>query len=144
MLYNIIQSDDYKQLTSKQIKELIVFLKNNDEEFNISVNIDGVKFNPEIPQSIKSKFTQFTIFALANFTFESLKVERDSISFEAGFGEENFGSICTIPYYAIFQVSVDNSILFINPTATVEKYFTPEIDEDEQAKRSFNAFKKLK
>ena len=141
MLHNLIELSDYKDLTSKQVKELILFLVDNNQEFSITANIQGVDFNPEIPEPISKNFTQFTLFTLVNFTYESLIVEDDYISFEAGFGEENFGSVCSVPYYAIFQISIENSILFINPAATVEKYFLDEIDEDEQRKRSMNAFK---
>jgi hypothetical protein len=53
----------------------------------------------------------------------------------------------TIPLNAIFQVVIDESILFLNPTATVEKFFkqeSPAEDEEgseDQEERSFNAFK---
>lgn len=141
MLYDIMQANDYKTLTSKQIKELLHFLQENNEEFDITANISGIKFHPSLPKPIYEQFTQFTLFTLSNYTFQSLSLEKNYITFEAGFGEENFGSVCTIPYYAIFQISIGNSILFINPTATVEKYFLPELNEIEQQQRSMNAFK---
>jgi hypothetical protein len=141
MLYNIIQSNDYKDLTSKQVKELLHFLQNNNEEFDVTANVDGMSFNPPLPEPIKEQFVQFTLFSLANYTYQSLIIEDDYITFEAGFGEENFGSICKVPLFAIFQISINNSILFVNPCATVEKYFVEDIDEEEQRKRSMNAFK---
>jgi hypothetical protein len=144
MLYNVIQSNEYKELTSKQVQELLYFLQNNNEEFDVTANVDGMSFHPPLPEPIKEQFVQFTLFSLANYTFQSLKIEENYITFEAGFGEENFGSVCTIPFFAIFQISINNSILFVNPCATVEKYFIPEIDEEEQKERSLKAFKKLK
>lgn len=144
MLYNVIQSNEYKELTSRQIQELLHFLQDNNEEFDVTVNIDGMTFNPPLPEPIKEQFVQFTLFSLANYTFQSLNIEEDFITFEAGFGEENFGSVCKIPFFAIFQISINNSILFVNPCSTVEKYFIPEVNEEEQRMRSINAFKKLK
>ena len=51
----------------------------------------------------------------------------------------------SIPLNAIFQVIVDDSILFLNPTATVERYFKQEkkqiINNLDQQTRSMNAFK---
>ena len=141
MITELIEKNGYKDLTSKQIKELITYLSSQGEEFSVTANIKGVDFNPEIPEPISENFSQFTLFTLVNYTYESLMIEEDYISFEAGFGSENFGSVCSIPYYAIFQLTVDNSILFINPSATVEKYFMEEIEDSEQKKRSMNAFK---
>jgi hypothetical protein len=44
------------------------------------------------------------------------------MSFEAGFGNENFGSVVKIPLFAIFQIIVDESVLYLNSVATVEKF----------------------
>lgn len=141
MVQNLISTKRYKELTSKQIKELLEFLVDQSKEFSITANLDGVDFNPEIPQSISNNFSQFTLFTLANYTLESLVIEDDYISFEAGFGSENFGSVCSMPYYAIFQISIENSILFINPSATVAENFEDDFDDIKQKERSMNAFK---
>jgi hypothetical protein len=141
MIHNIINSKEYRDITTKQIKELLVFLTKNNEEFALTANLSGVTFTPEIPQTIKRHFTKYTLFSLANYTLESLELQNSYITFEAGFGEENFGSVCRIPYHAIFQLSIDNSILFINPTATVEKYFMSEEEVTQQLEKSRSAFK---
>jgi hypothetical protein len=141
MISELISSQSYKDLTSRQIKELLHYLVSQNREFSITANLDGIDFNPEIPQSISKNFAPYTLFTLANYTLESLVIEDDYISFEAGFGSENFGSVCSMPYYAIFQVSIDNSILFINPSATVEENFKEDFDEIKQKERSLNAFK---
>ena len=141
MLDNLINSQKYKNLTSNQVKELLNHLVNEKIEFNLTANINGVDFNPKIPDTISDSFSQFTLFTLVNYTFESIIIEDDMISFEAGFGNENFGSVCSIPFYAVFQISIDNSILFINPIATIEKYFNENKDEQDQKERSMNAFK---
>jgi len=122
MIHNIITNKEYRDITTKQIKELLHFLVTQNEEFGITANLSGITFTPEIPHSIKRHFTKYTLFSLANYTLESLELHDNYITFEAGFGEENFGSVCKIPYFAIFQISIDNSILYITPTATVEKY----------------------
>jgi hypothetical protein len=82
-------------------------------------------------------FAKFTLFSFANYTFESIILTEKYISFEAGFGEENIGSIVKIPYIAIFQIIIDESVLYINPASTM---VIKKIDEIEQSQKSKNAF----
>ena len=140
MIIDIVEDTNYKDMVEGQIFELCEYLINNDAEFSITANIKGAKFNPEIPESISNAFPPFTMFSLMNYTFESIELTPTHISFEAGFGAENFGSVVTIPLFAIFQVVIDESILFLNPTATVEKFFKID-DTIDQQERSMNAFK---
>lgn len=148
MILKVVEDNNYMRLMSSQIFEVIEYLIEKDQEFTITANIKGVSFSPAIPEPISENFPPFTVFALANYTYESLELNEDEITFEAGFGSENFGSVVTIPLYAIFQIIVDESILFLNPTATVEKYFKKKgmkkkvIEDDlDQETRSLNAFK---
>lgn len=145
MITDVIEDISYKNLVENQIFEVIEYLINKDQEFSVTANINGVQFNPEIPSAISDNFSQFTLFSLKNYTYDTLVLTESSISFEAGFGAENFGSMVTIPLYAIFQIVIDESILFINPTATVQKNFI-KVKKDEETEdqhtRSMNAFKK--
>lgn len=144
MIFNVIEDSQYKELLQEQIYEVIEFLIDKGEEFSITANIDGVSFNPEIPKSISDSFPNYTLFTLANYTYTTIELSQTHISFETGFGAENFGSLVTIPLFAIFQIVIDESILFLNPTATVKKYFQSKeaIQEEQldQEARSKNAF----
>jgi hypothetical protein len=140
MIFNIVEDINYKELLEGQIFEVIEYLLNKDEEFSITANIKGVSFDPEIPESISENFPHFTLFTLSNYTYESIILTENNITFEAGFGSENFGSHVTIPLHAVFQIVIDESILFLNPTATVEKYFIKKDIEEGQSSRSMNAF----
>jgi len=140
MIFNIVEDINYREMLSGQIFEVIEYLINKDEEFSITANIKGVDFNPEIPTSISDNFSHFTLFTLSNYTYESIVLTEKNITFEAGFGSENFGSHVTIPLYAIFQIVIEESILFLNPTATVEKYFEKKEIEEDHISRSMNAF----
>jgi len=137
MTNELIHKDSYEELTSKQAKELIKYLQNNTTQFNITVKLQHIDFNPKLPKSIYVNMQEFTMFTLANFTFSSLKINDKTIEFETGFGPSNFGSVCTMPYHSIFQLGLENSILFINPVATIDKVF----NDDSQKQRSMNAFK---
>lgn len=147
MIFNIVEDLEYKELIETQIYEIIEFLINKEQEFSITANINGVSFNPAIPESISKSFPHFTLFTLANYTYSTIELGENDISFETGFGAENFGSVVTVPLSGIFQIVIDESILFLNPTATVEKYFPKEVveekplNDEDQESRSFNAFK---
>jgi hypothetical protein len=135
MINNIIEDLEYKSLVSSQVKDTMQFLIDKDQEFAITANIDAIKFNPELPSATKEQLSKFSLFVLSNYTFSTLKLDERTLSFEAGFGSENFGSIVTVPYHAVFQIILGESILFINSVATVDK-FNKDLKE-----KSLNIFK---
>ena len=135
MINNIIENSDYKELVSGQVKETIEFLLEQDQEFSITANIDAIKFDPALPNRIFEQLSKFSLFVLSNYTYSTIKLDEEYIYFEAGFGSENFGSNVKIPLHSIFQIIVDESILFINSVATVDKF-----NKDSRAK-SLNVFK---
>lgn len=137
MIKDIIENEAYKGLVSSQIKETIEYLIDNSEEFALTANIKGITFNPELPETIHNQLSAFSLFVLANYTYTTLDLDPENIYFEAGFGKENFGSTVKIPYNAIFQIIVDESILFVNSTATVQDFFS----QKEQDNKSLNVFK---
>lgn len=123
MILDVIGSSDYHKIVSGQVKEIISFLTKESVEFGITSNVQAVGFSPDLPSVIKSKLSPFPMFMLANYSFESLKLYDDYLEFEAGFGKENFGSVVNIPYLAIFQIVLDESILYLNPIATQTALF---------------------
>ena len=72
MIFNIVEDISYRDMLESQIFEVIEYLINKDEEFSITANINGVDFNPEIPESISKNFSHFTLFTLSNYTYESI------------------------------------------------------------------------
>lgn len=122
MVSEIIESNDFKNLMVKQIHEMINFMLERNSEFAITVNVQGATFSPTLPSSIEKKLSKFSLFVLSNYTYTTIKVDEHVMSFEAGFGSENFGSTVTIPLESIFQIVIEDSILLINPVATVEKF----------------------
>ena len=135
MINDIIESEDYKQLVEIQIKETILFLLNKNQEFSITANITPISFEPELPKTIKDQMHKFSLFILSNYTYTTVQVNNEYVSFEAGFGNENFGSVVKIPLHAVFQIIVEESILYINSLATVEKF------NKDLKRNSFNIFK---
>ncbi len=122
MIKNIIENEEYKDLVENQIKENIFFLLDKNQEFSITANIEPITFTPELPKVIKDQMNKFSLFILSNYTYTTIRIDDNYLTFEAGFGNENFGSVVKIPLYAIFQIVVDESILYLNSVATVEKF----------------------
>ena len=122
MVKDIIENNEYKSLVEKQIKETILFLLEKNQEFSITANIEPITFTPELPKVIKDQMHKFSLFILSNYTYTTIQIDNQFMSFEAGFGNENFGTVVKIPLFAIFQIVVEESILYLNSVATVEKF----------------------
>ncbi|WP_457560707.1 hypothetical protein [Caminibacter sp.] len=123
----IIENKEFQKLKEKHAKELLYFLLDNiKDEFSILCNLDGVRFNPELPPHIKSAFKEVIMFVLANYTLSTARIEGENLVFEAGFGEENFGSVVTVPIENIIQILQEDTPLFINVAATLPKPKEPE------------------
>jgi len=128
----ILYNQNYKKLMIKQLKEQLIFLLQNSEEFLIVVNMDGVDFNPPLPDEIMNGFSSdFMPFAIAGYTFKSAFVENDTFIFEAGFGSDNIGAMVYIDIDRILQIIIGDNPIFINVTATIPKT---------QPKNSFDVF----
>ncbi len=138
----LLQSEEYKNLMKKQAKELITFLLKNESEFSLTANMSNVDFEPVLPDNLAKQFGKFSLFVLANYTYSSIDLEDEYISFEAGFGDENYPSLVKIPYYAIFQILVDDVMLFVNNYATLGKENTEKGSKELESKnKSMNVFK---
>jgi hypothetical protein len=117
----IIENNEFRRLKTKHAKELLYLLLEIKEPFNILCNLEDIEFNPSLPKHISSAFKDVIIFALANYTLESAYIENENLTFEAGFGEENFGSVVKVPIENIIQITQDDDPLFINISATMPK-----------------------
>lgn len=135
MLENIIENEDYKNLIEKQISEITSFLFTNNQEFSIVANLKGIEFIPELPKSIKSKMSMLSLFDLKNYTYSTLKIDDEYLSFEAAFGADNYVSTLKVSLCSVLQIIIDESIIYLNPLATVEKF------HNDVAKKSINVFK---
>ncbi len=135
MINNIIENIEYKNLVSSQVKDTIKFLLEQNQEFAITANIDALEFNPELPSTTFEQLSKFSLFVLSNYTYTTIKLDNGFLYFEAGFGSENFGSTVKVPFYSIFQIVVDESILFVNSVATVDKF------NKDTKEKSLNIFK---
>ena len=105
-MHTIFERLSYRELVIKNNYNVIDFLLKEGIEFSIGCYVDVVNFNPPIPSDI-IEFNEFTIFAIVNYTFESAKVNKEYLEFEAGFGPSNFASIVQVPLDAIAWIAVN-------------------------------------
>lgn len=106
------------KLLSQHCYEILHELTHNHVDFYIMTPLQNVYFNPTLPKDIIDTLSPITMFIISGFTLESLQLDRDGITFEAGFGKQNIASVISIDYKNILQISTrlnDAEVtLFIN------------------------------
>ena len=140
MLENVIQDRDFAAVMQKNIQELLIHLFEKEQNFGILCKIEDVSFNPELPQDIESSFRDMTLFFLAGYTFETAHISDGYLMFEAGFGSDNYGSLVSVPLYAIMQIIVDETPILINLTTHKLKNETIEKVDDNGMENSMASF----
>jgi len=126
MLYDILQNEEFEAIMKNHANDILKFFLERDEPFGVLADTKNISFNPDLPDDIKSSFSEFTFFLIVNYTLESARIENNKLIFEAGFGAKNIGSVVSIPINSILQIIVDETPIFINLTATLKK---PKNDE---------------
>lgn len=115
MLDELLDNDGFRVLMKMHIYECIELLLQNDIRFSILSNMPYVKFDPALPSEIMANMPMpVVLFTLDGYTYESTKLTQNYITFEAGFGSENFASFVKIPLGAIVQILVENSPILVN------------------------------
>ena len=114
MMIEMMKEEAYRALMERQLTEMIDFLMENDRPFGIVCRLEFVTFDPPLPDEIAKNLKDLTLFMIAGYTFESFTIEGDQLSFEAGFGADNFGSIVSMPILAIVQILFDDTPISLN------------------------------
>lgn len=114
MTINLLQTPEYRSLIQSHIFETIQYLFNKNQEFALACEVKYITFTPELPKDIIETFEDTVLFILSGFTFESAQLNESYFSFEAGFGNDNFGSTVSLPLLAIKQIFVRDHPIVIN------------------------------
>lgn len=114
MTINLLQTPEYHRLMQSHIFQTVQYLFDKNQEFALACEVKYITFTPELPKDIKDSFDDTVLFILRGFTFESAQLNEDYFSFEAGFGNDNFGSVVSMPLLAIKQIFVGENPLLIN------------------------------
>jgi hypothetical protein len=109
-----LETQKFKELMQEHILKTIEYMFDANQEFGIACEVQNVHFNPILPTNIRVSLPEITLFMLANYSFESAKLDEDFLSFEAGFGSENFGALIEIPILAIKQLFVGEYPILMN------------------------------
>ena len=108
------QSETFRTIQQEYLSRVISFLLDEEVEFAIAAEVEYLDFDPELPSGIHERFSPVSLFVLAGYTYETARLDEERLIFEAGFGEENFGSVVTVPLLAIKQVIVGEYPVAIN------------------------------
>jgi len=121
MLQSVLSDPLFSHEMKRHVKKTLELLLQSGTNFSILTNVAEISFDPDLPQEISSTFKPITLFVLAGYTFESCVVDEWGISFEAGFGSDNYGSLVSVPLLSVLQVMVDETPILINLSVEAEK-----------------------
>ena len=113
-----LETSTYKDLMQNHILATIEYLFDSNQEFGVACEISVVTFSPELPSDLQESLPEITLFMLANYSFETASVDQHYLSFEAGFGPDNFGALVQIPLLAIKQLFVEEYPILLNVTTS--------------------------
>ena len=121
MLQDVLNNPDFSHEMKRHVKETLEILLKKGINFSILTNVAEINFEPQLPQEIRASFKPITMFVLAGYTFESCVVDDWGISFEAGFGHENFGSLVSVPMLSVLQIIIEETPILINLSVDVDE-----------------------
>ena len=129
MLTSMLSDERFCDIMGDHIEDLLEYLLLENMNFSILTNVAEVDFQPELPSDIRESFKPITMFVLAGYTLESASLNDNFLSFEAGFGADNYGSMVSIPVLSILQIIVEDTPIFINLCISINRKKTKkEID----------------
>ncbi|RUM73400.1 MAG: hypothetical protein DSZ10_03270 [Sulfurovum sp.] len=114
MIINLFQTAQYRALMQEHLLKTITYLFEKEAEFAIACQTDSIIYDPPLPKEILDSFQDTVLFILSGYTYQSATVNEHILTFEAGFGEENYGSRVTVPLLAIRQVFVGENPILLN------------------------------
>ncbi len=135
-MQRILQDIEFSRMMKDHITDIIALLLDRGEFFSILTNIHNIEFDPPLPPHISETFKPITLFVIAEYTFESCYIDEEFLTFEAGFGSENIGSLVKVPIGSIVQIVLGETPIFIN--LALEQPVQKE--KDENVKKSTNIF----
>jgi len=121
----LLKKDDFGEMMMFHAMDIVNYCLDRDIEFSILCNLANVEFVNKLPDEIYATFKPLTLFVLGGYTFESAQINDDNeLEFEAGFGKDNFGTVVIVPLNSILQIIINETIVYINLTATITKKST--------------------
>lgn len=143
MLDTMLSDDIFVDMMKVHVNEVVAFLIEESVEFTILANMQGVGFEPPLPNEMMKKFRPVMPFVLKNYTFESSSVDEKNLYFEAGFGEENRGAYVAVELEAILQIIVEDTPILINMSVRADEEMQIEEEDEEDMDKMDKSMKAL-
>ena len=121
MLQRVLSDPDFSKEMKRHVKKTLEILLSRGTNFSILTNVAEISFEPPLPEDISASFKPITMFVLAGYTFESCIVDDWGVSFEAGFGHENVGSLVSVPLLSVLQIIIEETPVLINLSIDIEE-----------------------
>ncbi len=137
MLTSTLSDERFCDMMKDHMQDIIEYLLVENINFSILTNVSEVDFQPELPNEIIDSFKPITMFVLAGYTLESAMLSDEFLSFEAGFGADNYGSLVSVPILAILQIIIEDTPIFINLSIPINNTKTKK--ETKGVKKSMEA-----
>jgi len=136
---DIFHTDPYRNIMTEHIYKTIGYLFESSHDFAIACEVKYIDFSPMLPDNILEGFNETVMFIISGYTFESANIDKQYFTFEAGFGEENFGSHIQVPLLAIKQVFINDYPILINHSEHSESMHAAVDVETEGTKNSMKS-----
>ncbi|MDR2342691.1 MAG: hypothetical protein LBD84_06600 [Campylobacteraceae bacterium] len=133
---DFLKNEDFIQIIQQSLIQTLSLLFKNNIPFKVVTDISRVDFNPKLPSSFMQNLQSLTVFVLENYTFTSAKIVDNCLTFEAGFGSENYASLVSVPIGAILQISIEDTPIFLNLSIDTAK---PKQTKEDKSKESLEA-----
>lgn len=89
-------------------REVIAYLRDYKIPFSLLADTKKVSFTPPLPTGLRKDLSGLRLFFLEGYTFSTIELYEGYITFEAGFGAENFASLVRIGYDIVEQIILTN------------------------------------
>jgi hypothetical protein len=124
-LTTFVESDQFVNASTKHLKDILEILMADAVEFIVIAKTKYVQFNPEIEGLVDTQ--EFVRFDLVGYSFETSKIEGETLIFRAGFGNASnmVESEVKVNVERIYQILLGENnpvaINFSEPSDLVEK-----------------------
>ena len=140
MLIDMIKHEPFQRLMERHIEETMAYLIEREQPFGLLCNLEYVRFDPPLPDELAANLNEVTLFMIAGYTLETFRVDDHTLSFEAGFGPQNFGSVVSMPTLATLQLLVEDTPILLNMARPFLRTATAKTPSREGLKNSLQSF----
>ncbi|MDR1451467.1 MAG: hypothetical protein LBI57_03935 [Helicobacteraceae bacterium] len=119
MINDICKDDEFAEMIADHGADILDYLIGSNAPFGVLCDLKEIEFDPPLPEKLLQAFKPLTLFVLSGYTLESAELDEEALwlSFEAGFGDDNFGSVVSVPIDAIIQILIEDTAIFLNLSA---------------------------